>query len=334
VGLDESTRREYGLGAVVNLIRSMSVRGGFVSCLALPVGRRLSIQPAPRARALPYLLAGPLVMACAAALATGAATAGDPCLRLETPAGAIVLRFSPAAAPQAVAAIERLARGPILNLDLLPRPDAARATGYFDGLAFDYARPHLEIRLPARVPAAAFTVEAELDAAALGLDRELVPDVGKAMDLMQMELLPALKRPSSERASTPALEAWAKRFATDHDPAFLVGKSRQELLEAVGYRFRSGLASLPAVRGAVALVPVSPTAAELALAILFRDHPNRTGRWVVVGQVVEGLDIAESISARPLAEPALKNYRPLAPVAIDRAELSSTCRIPAQGVQP
>ncbi len=335
--MDVGIQKVYPEFALLNLPQEGWAMGGSVSRpAALGIVRSLAGR-VRWGRPVPCLLAGFLVAAGAPAGAAGRPSTpaeSDPCLRFVTPSGDIVLALSRAAAPQAVAAIEKLARGPILNLDVLPRPGAARATGYFDGLAFDYARPHLEIRLPARVPAAAFTVETELDATALGLDRERVPDAGRAMDLMQMELLPALKRPNSERASTPVLEAWAKRFEANHDPVFLVGKSRQELLEAVGYRFRAGLASLPAAKGAVALVPVSPTEARLTLAILIADHPVRTGRWVVVGRVVEGLDVAESISARPLAEPALKDYRPLAPVAIDRAELASTCRSPVQGEQP
>lgn len=271
-------------------------------------------------------------LGCASAFAsTTPAPAPDPCLRLETAGGAIVLRLSRAAAPGAVAAIERLALGPIWNLDLVPRPEAARAAGYFEGLAFDYARPHLELRLPARAPGAAFSLEAELDATALGLDRERVADVGEAMDLMQFQLLPALKRPNSERVATPLLEEWARRFETDHDPAFLVGKSRQEILEAVGFRFRAGLGSLPATRGAVALVPASPTTAELSLAILLADHPTRTGRWVVVGRVAEGLDLADAISARPLAEPALRDNRPRHPVVVERARLDPTCDSASKG---
>ena len=284
--------------------------------------------------ALPFLLAAGLIAAGVPALAVGAPAADVPCLRFETSAGTLVLELSRAAAPRAVAALERLARGPILNLELLPHPEAAATAGYFDGLAFDYARPKLELRLPARVPAAAFAVPAELDAVALGLDQERVTDAGKAMDLMQMELLPALLHPNSTRAATPTLAAWAKRFETDHDPAFLVGKSRQELSEALGYRFQRGLASLPATRGAVALVPVSPTEARLTLAILLADHPVRTGRWVVVGRVASGLEVADAIAGRPLAQPALKDYRPLTPVAIDRAQLLTGCEMAAQGDTP
>ncbi|MEO8197556.1 MAG: hypothetical protein ABI689_12645 [Thermoanaerobaculia bacterium] len=292
----------------------------------LVLGASSPAVPAPGAE-----ISATAATAAIAAIPASAEGADGPCLRFETQAGPIVLQLARAAAPRAVAALERLAGGPILNLDLLPVPGAASATGYFDGLSFDYARPRLELRLPARVPAAAFVVPAELDAAALGFDRELVRDAGEAMDLMQMELLPALKHPSGERVATPTLEAWAKRFNADHDPAFLVGKSRKELLEAVGYRFQPGLASLPATRGAVALVPVSPTEARLTLAILVADHPVRTGRWVVVGRVVSGLDIAEEIAARPLAEPARKDFRPLAPVAIDHARLLTECRGAGQG---
>lgn len=72
-----------------------------------------------------------------------AAQAGDPCLRLDTAGGPITLQFARAAAPGTIAAIERLAAGPIYDPGVVPRPEAARSTGYFDGLAFDYTRPHL-----------------------------------------------------------------------------------------------------------------------------------------------------------------------------------------------
>lgn len=264
------------------------------------------------------------------ALATGA-----PCLRLETAEGAILIELARDAAPSAVATIERLARGPIYDLELVPRAEAARDAGYFDGLAFEYTRPHLELRLAVRSPAAAFTVEAELDAAALGLDRQKVADAGEAMERLQMELLPARQRPTAERRSTPRLEEWAERFESGgYDPSFLVGTSRQELLEAIGYRFRSGLASRPAVRGAVALVPASPTEALLSLTILLADHPRRTGRWVVVGRVVEGLELADAIASRPLAAAELRNYRPLLPVSVVSAVPLATCASVQEGATP
>lgn len=260
-----------------------------------------------------------------------AGAAPDPCLRLDTRLGAITLRFDRAAAPGAVATIERLARGPLYDLDSLPNPDAARTTGYFDGLAFDYARPKLELRLPVRPPAAAFTVEAELDARPLGLDEKRIADAGEAMNALQIELLPALKRPSSERRSTPRLEEWAKRFEQGYDASFLVGTSRREQLEAIGYRFRDGLASRRPTRGAVLLVPGSPTEATLGLSILLADHPNRTGKWVVVGEIADGLEVADAIADRPLAEAALRDFRPRTPVGLDRVQLLDSCETTNKG---
>lgn len=261
-----------------------------------------------------------------------AAPPAPPCLRLETAAGAIVIALAPDAAPAAVAAIERLARGPIYDATVLPNPDAARGTGYFDGQPFDFARPKLELRLAGRVPAAAFEVPAEIDATALGLDDRKVADAGEAMDLLQMELLPARKRPSSERRATPRLEEWATRFEQGgYDPSFLVGTSHQELLEAIGYRFTDGLASRPALRGAVALVPSSPTEATMTLSILLADHPRRTGRWVVVGHVVSGLELADEIASRPLASVEMRNYRPLSPVTVERASYQASCEGTSEG---
>lgn len=261
--------------------------------------------------------------------------AGNVCLRFDTAQGAITVQFLRAAAPEAVAAIERLARGPIYDADLLPRPAAAATTGYFDGLAFDYTRPHLEIRLAVRAPAAAFTVATELDAAALGLEGDRIRDAGEAMEVMQLELLPALKRPSSTRQSTPTLEEWSRRFETNsYDASFLVGKSRSELLEAIGYRFTSGLASLPANRGAVALVPASPSESLLSLAILLADHPTRTGRWMVVGEVLEGLAVAEAIALAPHARPQARDNRPLVPTLVHRAEVLTGCLSATGGAPP
>jgi cyclophilin family peptidyl-prolyl cis-trans isomerase len=267
--------------------------------------------------------------------ASAGGLASPPCLRLETAEGAIVIELAPDAAPSAVATILRLAEGPIYDLARLPNPDAARATGFFDGQPFDYAKPRLELRLSGRAPAAAFAVPAELDAAALGLDREKVADAGEAMDRLQMELLPARQRPTAERRATPRLEEWAERFEKGgYDPSFLIGTSREELLEAIGYRFTDGLATRPAVRGAVALVPSSPTEATMTLSILLADHPRRTGRWVVVGRVVSGLELADEIASRPLADAAMRDYRPFQPVVVDTAEPLAACASSEEGGLP
>lgn len=280
-------------------------------------------------RSLPrtwIVLALLLVATPSIAAPDSAAPPSAPCLRLQTAEGAIEIELAPDAAPRAVATIERLARGPIYDLDLVPVPDAARNAGYFDGQPFDHTKPQLELRLAGRAPAAAFTVPAELEAAAVGFDTQRVADAGEAMERLQMELLPARLRPTAERGATPRLDEWAARFEQGgYDPSFLIGTSRRELLEAIGYRFTAGLATRPAVRGAVALVPSSPTEATMTLAILLADHPRRTGRWVVVGQVVSGLELADAIASRPLADAAMRDYRPFRPVVVDSADVLAGC---------
>lgn len=285
-----------------------------------------------RYRNLARLALATVALATPAAASDPATFPFPPCLRLETAEGAILIELAPDAAPAAVAAIGRLARGPIYDAAVLPNPDAAQGTGYFDGQPFDFAKPKLELRLAGRAPAAAFAVSAELDAAAVGLDEQLVADAGEAMDRLQMELLPARKRPTSERRATPRLEEWAERLEQGgYDPSFLVGTSRKELLEAIGYRFTDGLATRPAVRGAVALVPSSPTEATMTLAILLADHPRRTGRWVVVGHVVSGLELADEIASRPLASVETRNYRPLVPVTVERGIVVDSCSGTSEG---
>ena len=275
------------------------------------------------------------------------AAAPDPCLRLQTAAGAIVLRFDRAAAPEAVAALEQ--------------GDGSS----FAGLAFDFERPHLELRLEPRPADADSTVELVDDAAALGLDRKRIADAGEAMDVLQFELLPAAQRaatrrkpepgpaPETERENpgqqsgdlraeeegrgedeepaTPRLAAWRERFEKDYDPSFLVGTSRQEVLEALGYHFHSGLDSKPPLRGAVALVPASPSRARLELSILLADHPTRLGKWLVVGRVVAGLDVAEAISLRPLADARLDDGRPRDPLTVQTSAWLDRCPDTASG---
>ena len=278
---------------------------------------------------------------CAAARAERqpAAAAPDPCLRLETTTGAIVLRFDRAASPEAIAALEK--------------GDGSS----FAGLAFDFERPHLELRLAPRPADSDSTVELVNDAAALGLDRKRIADAGEAMDVLQFELLPAAQRAATRRKperenpgqqsgdlraedegdgegeepATPQLAAWRERFEKDYDPSFLVGTSRREILEALGYRFRSGLDSKPPLRGTVALVPASPTRARLELSILLADHPTRLGKWLVVGRVVAGLDVAEAISLRPLADARLDDGRPRDPLVVQHSAWLDRCPDTAPG---
>jgi cyclophilin family peptidyl-prolyl cis-trans isomerase len=265
-----------------------------------------------------------LVAGCATAQSGAVGSAADPPaprLLLSTDAGEITIRLAPAAAPAAVERLVRLAREPLYRDEVVADPAAAREVGYFDGLGFDYAKPHVELRTASRAPAGLFEVAVEIDARALGLDGERLADYAAAMQALQEELIPAASRSSQTGGPSPGLAAWIEQWEATMRADFLVGVSRREVNEALGWRYRSGLASLPVVRGAVFLPSRSPEVATLALAIALADQPRRTGRETVVGHVESGLEVADKIALEPQLDPASRMYRPRHPVLIRSASI-------------
>ena len=239
-------------------------------------------------------------------------------LTLHTTAGDIVVQLDPTAGPDVVEWLVKLASGPVFNPSL-----AASPAGYWDELPIDYTHPRVEIVTAGRSPISGFSIATELDASALGLDARKVVDVAEAVNLIQFELGPAylqLKGDVSEE-----LTAWIKLWESSNDASFLIGVDYQQIFEAMGYRYRPGLNSRPVNRGSVALKPLSRHTSSPRLSIALADMPGRTGRWMVVGRVVEGLDIADEISVRPLAGQGsghVKRRQPLDPVVITTAEIT------------
>ncbi len=242
-------------------------------------------------------------------------------MRLDTEEGEITIQIYPSSAPAAVDRVLRLARGPLFRGEVLADPEAARAVGYFDGLAFDYAKPRLELRTASRAPAELFEVAVEIDAAALGLDRDRLRDPAAAMQVLQEELLPAASASSRTGGPSPRLADWIAQWEASLRPDFLVGVSRLEINEALGWRYRSGLASRPVVRGAVFLPSRSPGVASLALGIALADLPRRTGLETVIGHVESGLEVADRIALAPQLDPGSRFQRPRHPVRIRSAAI-------------
>ena len=214
-----------------------------------------------------------------------------PELLITTERGQIVIQLLPAAAPQAVRHVIRLARGPLFDPRLIGEDGAG--VGFYDGLVFDHARPHLEIRTSSRSPEKLFLVDAEMDAEALGLDQQRILSVAEAMDVLQRELLVAHGEAKRRGVTRPLLQEWVDRWHDSYSAEFLVGESRMRVNQALGYSYREGLDSRPVTAGAVMLVPHSPTRATARLAIALEDMPERTGRWMVIGRVLEGLDVVD-----------------------------------------
>jgi hypothetical protein len=72
------------------------------------------------------------------------------------------------------------------------------------------------------------------------------------------------------------------------------------------------------------LQPVSPTSASARLSILLADIPERTGKWMVIGRVTRGIDVAQEISVRPRIKDRRFQYQPVEPVVIERVLLANS----------
>jgi cyclophilin family peptidyl-prolyl cis-trans isomerase len=280
--------------------------------------------------AFPTALGGAPVPSATGEAVPASLDCAEPALHLTTELGAIAIDLDAEAAPEAVAAIVRLARGPLYDPALTTA--AGGEIGYYDGLELDFVNPTIEVATATRTPRDLFLVETAIDATALGLDDDRIADAATAMDVLQRELIPQHTRHKKRGRLHPRLAEWLEIWFATYDPSFLVGVSRREINEALGYVYRSGLPSRPPVRGSVALRPASPTQATPALSILLTDLPERTGRWMVVGEVSAGLDVAEAISRRPLlADRAQRLLRPIDPVIIQSAMVACA---PAAGPDP
>lgn len=235
---------------------------------------------------------------------------GNPVLTLDTGAGSLQIRLFPDAAPQAVAGFLELVDDETGN--------------HLSGLTFDYTRPRVEIRTAARADSGA-TLPAQISADALGLDK-LQLDRATAMSVIQNELVPAYRAALRGDELTDQLRDWLGVWYEDRDAGFLVGTTRKAVNEALGYRYQDALPSRPVRRGSVALVPASKDRASAQLSIALTNLSRRDGKWMVIGEVIQGIDLAERISSAPLDIPPntkRTGWRPKDPVVIDA--VSRTC---------
>lgn len=242
-------------------------------------------------------------------------------LILDTVEGTIDIELFEAAAPATVQRLKRLVEGPIFNPSLVPPAEDGATVGFYDGLVFGFTRPHIEIVTSTREPSSSFIFPNELDAEALGLDEQLISDPAEAMTILQRELLVVYRERKKSSSIPEQLKSLLDQWSASYTPDFLIGVSRKEINEALGYAYQKGLESRPTVKGSVLLTPISPTHSSARLSILLEDIPQRTGRWMVIGRVTHGLEVAEAISARPRVRDRREEFRPLNPVVIERASL-------------
>lgn len=251
-----------------------------------------------------------------------------PMVVLETVEGIIEIEVFPDVAPEAVAKLLTLVRGPIFDRELVTEGPEREPVGYYDGLSFDHARPGAELATGVRPPSNAILIPTQVDAAALGLDQQRLGSSSAAMDLWQHEILPYATSIHGRREPHPRLAEWLVRWRETMRPDFLLEASQLEINEALGYRYQAGLPSLPVRRGSVGLVPASKEWSTPSLIIALTDRPELDGRRMVIGRVVDGLDLADALSRRRLTPDKTASNRPLVPVPILDGRVQ--CRAPDQ----
>jgi cyclophilin family peptidyl-prolyl cis-trans isomerase len=229
-----------------------------------------------------------------------------------TDEGSIVAELYESAAPRT---LRQLA-------DLIRNPEPAASS-----LTFNYTHAHIEIYAEPLRSKESLLLPNEIDAEALGLDQVRISDAGEAMDVFQQELIPAYNRVKGGGKFHPKLREWMTKWRETMDASFLVGASRKEILEAMGYVYTERLDSRPVTKGALTLEPDSPTHAVARFGIALSDLPTRLGRQMVIGRIVEGLELSDNISTRPLdVPPGVRSldYAPKDPIVIRSLRLE--CR--------
>ena len=98
-----------------------------------------------------------------------------------------------------------------------------------------------------------------------------------------------------------------------------MGVSRQRVNEALGFRYTPDLKSMPVEVGSLVLVPSEQrnvTSLNLSI-ILDKQLARRTGRWVTIGKVTQGLDVARQISLGERYDDRGRRRTPRKPVTIN-----------------
>ena len=272
-----------------------------------------------------------LVMICA--VVAGAADLVEPCetdghrpfIVLTTQEGEIGIELLPKAAPSAIKRLLGLVQGPIFLPNVTQYSRVGDEVGYYDGLVFDEAVRGTYISTSVRPPSRAVLIETEIDADALGLDQLKITASEDAMFVWQREILPYQTTLPDDSLVPPMLMGWLQTWSTTFDAGFLIGVSRKEINEALGYSYRSGLDSRPVTRGAVSLEPSSPQWSTPRLTIALKRIPSQDGRRMVIGHVAEGLEIADRIATGRLSAHKAVQYKLLVPVKIFEARIE--CRV-------
>jgi len=233
----------------------------------------------------------------------------DPLLHLKTEKGLITIRLYKRVAPKAVEKLTGLIK------------TKKNGKSPYDQLKIVYTNPHIEIRTAIPKGLEKIKFSKELNADSLGLDKKIVKTSAEAMDIWQFKLLKFFTKHKKDGKLSPQLKKWLSIWDKQMNANFLIGVSAKEINEAMNYHYSNDVVSIPVSKGTVLLKSFSTMESSPSLVIALADIPERTGKWVVIGRVTDGLEIAEKISVLPNSGMKAPRYVPVNPIKIIKMEV-------------
>lgn len=226
----------------------------------------------------------------------------NPLVLISTSQGEIYVELFPNEAPNNVSNFLALAEGEMA----FSNPDTGESfqSRYYNGMRFNRVVPGFVIQAgsPAR-NALGLQVELlddEINADALGLDQIPAMNVdGSFADALNIET----KSDFFEEILTPL---YARRNINDVEAALARENQTLEeirrlsvktVYENQGYRYDATLQSRPILRGTVALANSGPDSNGPEFFISLADAPTLTGKYTVIGKLVEGQQVMDRIGA-------------------------------------
>lgn len=226
----------------------------------------------------------------------------NPLLNFSTSRGEIYIELLPREAPLNVANVLALATGEKEIEDVesgfVFRPN------YYDGQRFHRVIPGFVVQTGAAVNhplgAPGENLPDEINADSLGLDRQLVMLPGGSVN-------PMLDINDREEFETRVLRLLLADMDIDERDELenqqeqvyqrLRTLSIKALYELQGYRYQTQFSTRPISRGTVVLANSGPDSNSAEFFIALTDSPSLTGRYTVIGKVVEGMEIADAIGS-------------------------------------
>lgn len=228
---------------------------------------------------------------------------GNPLLLIATSNGNIFVEMLRQEAPNNVQRFLDLAAG---ELEIVNTVTNERAfSRYYDGMRFHRVIPGFIIQsgspLYHAFGAPANTLTDEINAEALGLNLTKAMNTDGTFNAMlainsksdfDVEILQPLYR----RMGIDTLEALIAR--QDEVLQALQNLTVKAVYENQGYSYRSNALTRPISRGVVALVNQGPDTNGPEFFISLADAPWLSGKYTVIGKVVEGMEVVDTIGAK------------------------------------